>query len=243
MSNIKDSRTKQESNPNNFRTYKCVHRHFPSTCSCAGYYCSHINCWNKERYAGEKVGYLDIECSNLHADFGFIISWCLKERDKDEMYFDIINKKDVDNATRKHEPIIDKRVVVSCIRTILENKFDRIVCHYGVINRGLDIPFLRTRAVKYDIYFPVWKQIYGFDTYPTVRNKFKIHSNRLDAWAKFLNCPIQKTELDGNAWNMATYADEKALKYILEHNKNDVLILEWVHKRIEKYANVSRSSI
>ena len=50
-------------------------------------YLEHYACFNKEKHGGfEKIGILDIEASNLKADFGFVFSYCIKELNGDIIY-------------------------------------------------------------------------------------------------------------------------------------------------------------
>ena len=223
------------------RTFRCEHRHYPYTCKCDGDSCSHLSCWTKARYENGRVGYLDIECDNLDADFGVVLSWTLKERDSDKVYSAVINETDVELSKKLNRVVTDRRILRE-LQPLL-SQFDYIVCHYGAIDRGLDIRFLRTRYIKLGLKFPVYRQMYGIDTYLMSKYKLKLHSNRLDAIAEFFGCPYGKTKLKGDTWALAKLGSEKALKYIVDHNKNDVLILEWVHKKLEPYSNVSKRSI
>lgn len=223
------------------RTFECPHRHYPYSCKCAGDFCTHLSCWNKARYENGCVGYLDIECSDLDADFGIVLSWTLKERDSDKMYSAAINMDDIQDSLKADKVITDKRILRELAPHLGE--FEYVVCHYGAIDRGLDIRFLRTRFIKLGLKFPVYRQMYGLDTYLMSRYKLKLHSNRLDAIADFFGCPYKKTSLKPDHWQLAKLGSPKSLKYVVQHNKLDVLILEWVHRKLEPYANISKRSI
>jgi DNA polymerase III epsilon subunit-like protein len=193
------------------------------------------------RYGNNRVGYLDIECDNLDADFGIVLSWTLKERDNEELHSATISKEDVELSIELDKEVTDRRILQE-LQPLL-GQFDYIVCHYGAMDRGLDIRFLRTRFVKLGLKFPVYGQMYAIDTFLMSKYKFKLHSNRLDTIAEYFGCPYQKTELKGDVWTLAKKGSSKALRYILDHNQKDVLILEWVHKKLEPYANLSKRSI
>ena len=57
---------------------RCSHKHT---------YLEHPQCFFTENPSEsplyEKIGIFDIECSNLNADFGYIISYCIKEKNGD----------------------------------------------------------------------------------------------------------------------------------------------------------------
>ena len=52
--------------------FRCIHRH-------NGF--DHPNCYDTEKGIIEKIGFLDIETSNLNADFGYVLSYCIKKLD------------------------------------------------------------------------------------------------------------------------------------------------------------------
>lgn len=212
-----------------------------NSCSCAGNGCSHLSCWSKSRYEGGRVGYLDIEVDNLEADFGVVLAWSLKERDNPEIVSALITNADVERSKKLHRIVTDERILKELAKIL--PTFDYLVCHYGAIQRGLDIRFLRTRFIKYGLKFPVFRQVFGLDTYLLARYKLKLHSNRLDVIAKFLECPIEKSELEFETWQLAKIGDEKALKYILDHNIRDTQILEFVHKKLENYSNIPKTAL
>lgn len=185
--------------------------------------------------------YVDIEVDNLDADFGVVLSWYAKERDTAIYYHASITRKDVEESMRTNRVTTDKRILKEL--ALILPKYDYIVCHYGTILRGLDMRFLRSRFIKYGLKFPVYRQIFGLDTYTLARYRLALHSNRLDSVAKFLGCPIRKTEIDTDVWVLAKYGQEKALKYVIDHNKKDVQILEFVHKKLEAYGPIGMASI
>ena len=118
-------------------------------------------------------------------------------------------------------------------------RFDIIYTYYGT---KFDVPFVRTRALRWNLPFPFFQQIYHNDLYYSVRNKTKIVSNRLESITKFLGIE-GKTKLEHEYWIRAMYGEAKALKYIREHNIKDVEILEKLHERLRPYIQMTRRSI
>jgi uncharacterized protein YprB with RNaseH-like and TPR domain len=182
----------------------------------------------------ERIGFLDIETSNLDANFGVILSWCIKIKDGDIIY-GLLNDKDF---KEKEAFKVDKRIIRNLIDEIL--KLDRIVTHYG---RKFDIPFIRTRALINGLEFPSFGTIVNDDTYYMAKYKLKLNSNRLETIAQTLFGKSKKTHLDGAIWLSAVRGDKKALNYVLDHNKTDVIEGERVWLEIRKFVGVRNTSI
>lgn len=185
----------------------------------------------------ERIGFADIEASNLDADFGIAYTYCIKELDGK-----ILKRKiELDDL---HKGLYDKNLIQHFIDDC-EN-FDRLIFHYGT-NRRFDIPFLRTRAVKWGLNFPEYKFMNISDTYPILRNNFKLHSNRLAAACDFFGIPSKGHKLNTDIWLKMITGNKKMMKdainYILIHNVEDVISLESLWKKIYKYSNFNNSSI
>jgi uncharacterized protein YprB with RNaseH-like and TPR domain len=174
---------------------------------------------------------LDIESTNLNADFGFMLTWCLKERENPQIISDYVTPKDI------QEGIFDKRILQTLIKTM--KKYHII---YGYYSTGFDIPFVRARALYWNLGFPMFGSVNHIDIYYQVRSRLKIHSNRLESACALLGIK-GKTHLDGPTWIRAMSGNGAAIKYILDHNKQDVKILERLHERIEPYFKGTKKSI
>ena len=202
--------------------YKCKHRHTGL---------SHPKCFEAYKKESVKEGYLDIECTNLAANFGYILSWFIKRRYKDEFQYGVIDKKDIDKGE------FDKKLVDSLIESL--EQYDTIYTYYGT---RLDIPYIRTRALYHNLPFPKFGMVKHIDLYYHVRARLKIHSNRLENACRVLGIE-GKTHLDGKQWMLAATGNKNALKYVEEHNKYDVIILEQLHDRLEDYFKGTNRSI
>ena len=187
--------------------FKCVHGHTGLV---------HYNCWRVAQGQPERVGFLDIETSNLDADFGIIFSWCIMD-DHGNLQHDCITKKDL------HRGLLDKRVVTSCLAKM--RSFDRLVGHYS---ERFDFPYIRSRALYWglDALIPHYGDIKQTDTWRMAKNLLKISSNRQENIARLLLGPDGgeplKTRIDSRHWLSALQGDKKALNYILDHNIRDV---------------------
>lgn len=194
---------------------------------------SHYNCWIRESGHAEKVGFIDIETSNLAANFGIILSWAIKPAGKGKkIIYGVISKEDLTSGD------LDKRVVADCINTM--RKFNRLIGHYS---SRFDLPFIRTRALYWDLDFPGYGEIIQEDVWDIARRVLKLHSNRQDVVADTLLGGTRKTRFDAKHWIMALQGDSGALKYILDHNKKDVLDLEQNYNKLTPFVRKGRRSI
>ena len=129
---------------------KCKHGHL---------WAEHPMCYMKEKAIAEpKIGYIDIETHNLKANFGIMLSYAIKERGTDKIYCDTITKKDIDKKT------LDKRLVKKCIADM--KRFDVVMGYYST---KFDIPFIRSRAMYWDLDFPMYGELQHKDIYYMVR--------------------------------------------------------------------------
>lgn len=202
--------------------HKCKHRHS---------YLDHTACYIKDNPSMEKLAYYDIEATDLVANFGVMLSWCIKPAGKSKILFDVITKRDLDNTKDGDE---DRRIVESCVKAL--SQFDIIVTHYGSDWR-YDMPFIRTRAVAMDIPFLAYGTIKQVDTFPILKSKFRLRSNRQEAAVRCLVGKTEKNHIDEKVWRRAGRGDKKALNYVLDHNKRDVRDLERLYQKIEPYSS------
>lgn len=180
----------------------------------------------------EKIGFLDIETSNLSADFGFIFSYAIKDNDSNKIYGRVLTPNEIKDG------VFDKELVKECCKDMY--RFNRIITYYGTY---FDLPFIRTRAEYFNYQYPKYKDILHTDCYHIVKTKLKIHSNRLETACNFLNIPSKKHRLSGVVWVNACAGKKKYLDFIFEHNKEDVISLQNLYKRLERYYKKTKRSI
>ena len=185
----------------------------------------------REKYNEDRTGYLDIEASNLKANFGICFSWCIKEQGTDHMDYAVVTKEEMRDGT------LDKRVVQECIDAI--EKYTVIYTYYGT---GFDVPFLRTRALMHGLTFPPASEILHRDMYYQVRRLLSINRKSLDVACGVLGIE-GKTHINWKFWVLAMTGNEEALSYIFEHNKYDVIILEKLHERLAPWEGRGRKYI
>jgi len=197
-----------------YMTGRCKHRHL---------YCEHPSCFIKEKGKQIKVGYLDIETSNLKADVGIMLTWAIKTRDKDEHYSGRIKKKEI------MEYKFDKRICQELIDAL--DNYDVIITYYGT---GFDIPFMRSRCLFYNLSFPTFGYVKHKDVYYMVKRLLKLHRNSLEAATKFFGI-AGKNHVELDIWRKAGFGHKASLDYVYDHNIRDVDILERLHKKLEAY--------
>ena len=209
---------------------------------------THYNCYVKSGEHQERVGFLDIEASNLKADYGIMLTWCIKPLNEDIIMYDDITTKDLrsmgmttverDGETIEVPQYADARITETLVKEM--KNYDRVVTYYGT---GFDLPFIRTRARVSGIDFPEVGEINHTDLYYLVRNKFQLSSNRLENACRVILGQTNKTRIDSTNWLRALQGNKGAIDYILEHNEYDVLDLEDLYKSIIHYKRHTDNSI
>lgn len=191
----------------------------------------HPKCF-KKLIPEEKVGFLDIESSNLNADFGFIISYAIKDYDSGKIIGRVLTPGEILSKTK------DKKLMQECSDNI--RKFDRVITYYGA---RFDIPFIRTRSVKWGVDFPLWKAVSHTDAYFIVRNRFHLSRNRLETACRFFKIEAKTHPMLPDQWQDALSGDKKALKYIWDHNCEDCDSLMELWEKINEFSQLTKTSM
>ena len=238
--------------------FRCVHRHsieehpncymtgrvkYPPEAYTNDYAWARITSRPWYTFPGYKLGYVDIEVDNLKANFGNMLTWAIKEKD---------GKVCTDQITQEEifSEIYDRRIVQSLVDKLREFKI--IVSYYG---KGFDLKYIRTKALKYGIDFPgftpqinskghyvVLPEIFHFDLYYTVKRNLALHRKSLEVVTNYFGID-GKTPIKHEVWLRAKYGHKDALAEVLEHNMQDVIILEKLHNILEPMAKWTRSAL
>ena len=171
-----------------------------------------------------RIGFFDIEASNLDADFGIILCASIKEYHGKVRLF------------RNHE-IIDgsDRIITGEILEAL-NEFDILVTFSG---QYFDFPWMNSKAIEYG-YPRLHADLKHIDLYWTCKRNLKIHSGSLDSVCSYLGIE-GKTHLIGKRWRRAMVAIPADVAYVQEHNRQDVIILEKLFDKVKKYISQIRA--
>ena len=142
-----------------------------------------------------------------------------KDLDEDKVYSVAIDPKD---------PRDDKGVV-KVLRNVLA-KADVLVGHNG---DKFDLKTFNARLAYHDLKpLPPRKTI---DTLKVARKHFRFTSNRLDYLGAFLGVG-RKLHTDYKLWlDILLHGDEKALSKMVAYNKQDVMLLQRVYKKLRPY--------
>jgi uncharacterized protein YprB with RNaseH-like and TPR domain len=190
-------------------------------------YLEHYNCYLKEKPEENRIGFFDIETSNLDANFGIVLCYCIKTPDGD-----ILGRKLTKEECLNTKKSPDIYLMKELIKDL--NKFDIL---YGYYSTKFDIPFIRSRCVSNNIDFPVFGSIKHKDIYYIIKNKFKLNRNSLEVACRELVGTTLKNHFDGNMWRHAVQGNEKALEFIFDHCKRDVIDLELLANKVIDFAN------
>ena len=200
-------------------------------------YLEHYQCYVAEKPDDspfiERIGYFDIEASNLNADFGYMFSYCIVASDG-QMEGRVLTPSEIRSGK------FDEKLCTEMCSNLRD--FHRIVVFYGGDHR-FDLPFVRTRSIKHGCDFPLYKEIYCTDLWPICRNKLKLSSNRLANVCKFFGIEAKTHPMDYDIWCRAQSGDQKSLDYIWEHNVEDSKSLKEAYELLIPYARAGRTSI
>jgi uncharacterized protein YprB with RNaseH-like and TPR domain len=148
-----------------------------------------------------------------------MLCWSLKPLGKPELY----------DCVTKEEQVSCKfaaRIVASLLKAL--EAVDVVITYFGT---GFDGPYFKTRCLMLGLTPPLTGDLYHFDVYYAVRGRLKLHRSSLDAACAAFGIK-GKSHLDLQVWNKARVGDKRALAYVLEHNRQDVRILERLFKVI-----------
>jgi len=208
-----------------YTTGRCKHR-IP--------YQQHPNCFRTEvMHDGKspKIGFLDLEFMNFKANYGVLLTYAIKEYHKKE----ILNSKITTDEIRSKN--IDKELTKRLIKDF--SKFDVVVTYYG---SKCDLPYMRTRSLKWNLKFPSYGYIKHIDMYYIVKNKLSLNRNSLANACALLGIK-GKNHVFGDIWIRAVTGDQKSIDYILKHNLLDVIILEKLYDRMITFSAKTNRSI
>ena len=178
-----------------------------------------------------KIGYLDIEADGLKPDWGTMLTWSIKPEGELFVMSDVITREDLFYGNR------DKRIIQSMVREL--SKYDVVVTYYGT---GYDLPFVRAKALHYNLDFVDYGKIFHWDLYYTVKSKLHLSSNSLENVCDYLGIE-GKTPLSKDVWRDAKYGDPTAIGKVLEHNKGDVIILENLANKLLPFVKLTKRSV
>ncbi len=166
-----------------------------------------------------KILMFDIESTNLNAPFGTILCIGYKFLGDPKVHIPTI----IDHS--KNGMLDDKGLVERFSK--VWDWADYCCGHYA---QRFDLPMIQSKLLKHKL--PPLAPKVLIDTWRIARDNLKMHSNRLGAIAEYLGCKSEKTPITFDDWLRAAHGDKKSLKYIVEHCRLDVLVLEEVFLKL-----------
>jgi uncharacterized protein YprB with RNaseH-like and TPR domain/predicted RNA-binding Zn-ribbon protein involved in translation (DUF1610 family) len=164
----------------------------------------------------------DLECTSLTANWGTVLCGGVKEVGKSKVdLYSVADYKSYRTDTT------NDKALVRDIRDRLSDA-DAWVTWYGA---GYDVPMLNSRLLFHRL-APL-PPIPHIDCWKTARFRLKLTSNRLAAVQGFFGLKTEKSPVEGTTWVKAIAGDRAALRYIEEHCRKDVIVLEEAYERIK----------
>lgn len=162
------------------------------------------------------IGKQRLNIGNIVRDY-FILSWAAKWLDAPEIYSDCITQTEVKNGN-------DKRIVKTLYNLL--NEADIVIAYNGV---RFDEKKVNTRVLLNGL--PPIKPHKVIDPYQLMRRRFAFTSNKLDYIQQQLGGE-RKLETGMDLWVACMDGDEAALESMEVYNRQDVLVLEDLYKKI-----------
>lgn len=164
---------------------------------------------------------LDIEASNLAADFGIVLTFGSKVVGKGKVsVLNILDYPGKDLIARERNMLKDISEIMLSV--------DVWLYHFGVY---YDLPFINTRLLYHGL--PVLPPNFAaIDTWRISRNRLKLRNNRLITISEFLGTEDEKNAIKPEQWIRALGGHRPSMDYIVEHNRRDVLVLEEIYNRL-----------
>lgn len=143
----------------------------------------------------------------------YILCWAAKWLGEDEILFDSVYASSTKRMLKR-------------IHKLLEEA-DAVVHYNGT---KFDIPTLNKEFLLYGMAPPApYQQI---DLLRTARNRFKFPSNKLDYVAQALGVGKKSAHIGHELWVKCMNDDPDAWKMMETYNKNDVILLEQVYRKL-----------
>ncbi len=120
----------------------------------------------------------------------------------------------------------EKRMLKDISARMLDS--DVWLYHFGMY---YDLPFINSRLLYHRL--PTLPANFAaIDTWKISRNRLKLRNNRLKTVQEFLQLDDEKNAIKPEQWIRALSGQRRAMDYIVEHNRRDVLVLEQAYMRL-----------
>lgn len=161
----------------------------------------------------------NISIDQVESDW-FILCWSAKWLNDNITMGDRLTSKEAIDEN-------DKRIVKKLWS--LFDEADVIVAHNG---DDFDIPKTRSRFLIHGLKPP--SPFTTIDTLKTARKQFGFSHNKLDFLARMFGLD-RKMDTNFKLWSRCLRGEDKALQYMFDYNKKDIIILEEVYYKLQPW--------
>lgn len=190
------------------------------------------NCFLEENPNMCRIGHFDLECSDLAANYGLLLSYAILDNDSDRLFGRTITKEEL------YSDEMDTQITDECVRDLYN--FDVIVTYFGT---RFDLPYIRTRAVMNGLEFPTYDALKHIDLFYVIKTKFKLQRKSLEKACRSLLGTTRKTEILPYIIPRCIQGNEKALEYMWEHNVYDVEDTKELYQAVIDYRYPGKRSV
>ena len=162
-----------------------------------------------------KILFFDIETTNLKADFGWCLAIGYKWYGKNRVYVPSIM-----DYEGWEQDVTDDSALLADFLAVYEEA-DMVVSYFG---KGFDCKFLNARLLEHRL--GILPNTPHVDLFYTVKANLALSRKSLQNVGYHLGLSNEKTPVEGKVWVQAQVGKPKAIKYVIDHCKSDVLILE-----------------
>lgn len=198
----------------------------------------HPKCNRKENT--QRIGYLDIECTELNPAYGFITTYCILDDKTKKIYHYSLSKKDIEKYGKKGTTMSYDDTGLLKQLVIDMRRFDKLILHFGCY---FDVSYIRTRAIICGVKHPIFGEIYYADTWKILRSKFSaLKSKSLENSLFALTGKTSKTKLNQRLKNGCIRGEKKSLDITLDHCMRDVRDTKKLYDIINPYIKPTNST-
>lgn len=162
----------------------------------------------------------DLETTNLNANYGYILCMAWKHLGESKVHCISIDQ----TASFAKDPTSDKLLVQAAAKALADS--DIVV---GWYSSRFDWPFLQSRLLTHGL--PSMPPTPHVDLWRTAKYQMKLNSNRLASVSEFLGLE-EKTPIRSREWIRAMSGHRKSIKYVIDHCKQDIVVLEQAYLRM-----------
>lgn len=174
-----------------------------------------------------KILIWDIESTHLKADWATLL--CIGWKWYGDREVHVPSLMDYKGWTKD---VTDDRKLITEFHKIM-SEADMLVTYFG---KGFDIKMIQSKFLEYGL--PVLPNIPHVDLFFTVKANMTLTRKSMDNVARYLDLDNEKNHVSGKIWKRAMAGHADAIKYVIEHCRMDVLVLEELYTKLRPMVRV-----